>query len=152
MVAFLLLFPILLMYRFFLPVYWFRVFLCCNILNNNIIKRSTFIFILIFWECLSSCLYVHHVHAGACRSQKKVLDPLELGSQMVGALLWVLRMAPSALHVWAHFSSTPFQMTVRPNIWLSSSLVSAFLGYYYKLPEKSWTTEIYFSQLWSLEI
>lgn len=31
----------------------------------------------------------------------------------------MLRMAPSAFHLWAHFPSTLFQMTVRFNIWLS---------------------------------
>lgn len=48
-------FPFYLCIGFFLPVYWFRVFLCCSILNDNIIKRSTFIFILIF--CASACLH-----------------------------------------------------------------------------------------------
>ena len=41
------------------------------------------------YVCASECLYVHHVHVGACESQKQVSGPLavvtEVGRYHVGA-------------------------------------------------------------------
>lgn len=42
------------------------------------------------YACGPMCIYVHHIHVGAQRSQKRILEPMELKSQVVVADMWVL--------------------------------------------------------------
>lgn len=46
-------------------------------------KKHIFFKKICVYECLFACLYVHQIHAGAHRGQKRARDPLELELKMV---------------------------------------------------------------------
>lgn len=45
---------------------------------------------------LPACMYMYHVHAAVCESQKRALDLLKQELQIVVSLLWVLGTEPTS--------------------------------------------------------